>query len=250
MESYLPEASINSEAIKRNQDLPASGGVFNPLNLAIYGYASNNPVKYSDPTGRIPVDAVYQRAAAENADRLVEAQNAAMDNPSYQPNAGGQGATHCNQATYDIAAATGMRNSTYLDRPRDNSLANTSAAVLAAGPSAPSGVPIPGGRVEISATAAQRMANEGWTVIAAYFNSNAVFDRKTGKWEPGHGHLATVRPSDQPYDPAQGPLLANVGIQVGVASSEAVFGSLYDKGEVHYYYDSHQALPSSQHEPE
>jgi hypothetical protein len=32
------------------------GGVFNTVNLAAYTYAANNPVKYTDPTGMLPVD--------------------------------------------------------------------------------------------------------------------------------------------------------------------------------------------------
>ena len=33
-------------------DLPGMGGVFDPTNLAVYHYASNNPLRYVDPTGR------------------------------------------------------------------------------------------------------------------------------------------------------------------------------------------------------
>jgi len=48
---YLPSAPVNEEAKKRNQSLPGQGGVFNYVNLHIYHYAGNNPVKYVDPTG-------------------------------------------------------------------------------------------------------------------------------------------------------------------------------------------------------
>ena len=50
---YIPGAPINDEAKKRNGNLPGQGGVFNYVNLHVYHYAGNNPVKYTDPTGRI-----------------------------------------------------------------------------------------------------------------------------------------------------------------------------------------------------
>jgi len=48
---YLPVAPVDDEARERNGSLPGMGGVFNPVNLALYHYAGNNPVKYTDPTG-------------------------------------------------------------------------------------------------------------------------------------------------------------------------------------------------------
>jgi RHS repeat-associated protein len=49
---YIPVAPVNDEAKKRNQNLPGGGGVFNYVNLHVYHYAGNNPVKYTDPDGR------------------------------------------------------------------------------------------------------------------------------------------------------------------------------------------------------
>jgi hypothetical protein len=49
---YLPAAPVDDEAKKRNGNLPGQGGVFNLVNLAVYHYAANNPVKYTDPTGK------------------------------------------------------------------------------------------------------------------------------------------------------------------------------------------------------
>jgi hypothetical protein len=49
---YIPGAPINDEAKKRNGNLPGMGGVFNTVNLHLYHYAGNNPVKYTDPDGR------------------------------------------------------------------------------------------------------------------------------------------------------------------------------------------------------
>jgi hypothetical protein len=37
-----------------NRSLPGMGGVFYPVNLGLFGYAANNPMKYVDPDGRTP----------------------------------------------------------------------------------------------------------------------------------------------------------------------------------------------------
>ena len=49
---YIPQAPVNDEAKKSNQNLPGMGGVFNTVNLQLYHYAGNNPVCYIDPNGR------------------------------------------------------------------------------------------------------------------------------------------------------------------------------------------------------
>ena len=48
---YIPQAPVNDEAKKHNENLPGMGGVFNVVNLHVYHYAGNNPIKYTDPTG-------------------------------------------------------------------------------------------------------------------------------------------------------------------------------------------------------
>jgi RHS repeat-associated protein len=55
---YLPSAPVNDEARRRNGNLPGMGGVYNYVNLHVYHYAGNNPVKYVDPDGRTPVAAI------------------------------------------------------------------------------------------------------------------------------------------------------------------------------------------------
>jgi hypothetical protein len=52
MGEYIPSAPVNDEARKRNGNLPGMGGVFNHVNLHVYHYAGNNPVKYEDPNGK------------------------------------------------------------------------------------------------------------------------------------------------------------------------------------------------------
>jgi hypothetical protein len=53
MGEYVPGAPINDEVRKSNQNLPGMGGVFNVVNLHVYHYAGNNPVKYTDPDGEV-----------------------------------------------------------------------------------------------------------------------------------------------------------------------------------------------------
>ncbi len=47
----IPVAPTDDEAKKHNENLPGMGGVFNTVNLHVYHYAGNNPVKYTDPMG-------------------------------------------------------------------------------------------------------------------------------------------------------------------------------------------------------
>ena len=49
---YIPKAPTDDEAKKHNEKLPGMGGVYNTVNLHLYHYAGNNPVKYTDPDGK------------------------------------------------------------------------------------------------------------------------------------------------------------------------------------------------------
>ncbi|MEL3913421.1 MAG: hypothetical protein P1P62_10260 [Treponema pedis] len=59
LNDYIPKAPIDDEAKKHNENLPGMGGVYNTVNLHVYHYAGNNPVKYTDPDGREDIYFIY-----------------------------------------------------------------------------------------------------------------------------------------------------------------------------------------------
>jgi RHS repeat-associated protein len=84
---YVPSAPVDDEARKRNGNLPGQGGVFNYVNLHVYHYAGNNPVKYVDPDGkdvvfagsavRRRVESLYKNSATfkSSFDKLLNSRN-------------------------------------------------------------------------------------------------------------------------------------------------------------------------------
>jgi hypothetical protein len=53
MGEYVPRAPVDDEAKKHNENLPGMGGVYNYVNMHVYHYAGNNPVKLADPEGEV-----------------------------------------------------------------------------------------------------------------------------------------------------------------------------------------------------
>jgi RHS repeat-associated protein len=66
---YIPSAPVNDEARRRNGNLPGQGGIFNLVNLHVYHYAGNNPMKYVDPDGRESENVFNHRLEAK---RFIE----------------------------------------------------------------------------------------------------------------------------------------------------------------------------------
>jgi hypothetical protein len=162
---------------------------------------------------------------------LISAQDATRNAHMYQKGGGGRypsatnaDSTFCNQATFDIAEATGFNTSAlYNGVSRDNVNANGAGNNLA--------LAATNGLVNVvSPASAQALANTGYTVIASWINP-------TGE----RGHMATVRPTSNPLNSANGPMVSNVGLPgaTGIVSAKTAFTN-DNLADVKYYYDPKQ----------
>ncbi len=76
MGEYIPQAPINDEAKKNNKNLPGMGGIYNTVNMHVYHYAGNNPIKLVDPDGRdidsllVEAQSKIYEAIASNKDEI------------------------------------------------------------------------------------------------------------------------------------------------------------------------------------
>jgi hypothetical protein len=168
---------------------------------------------------------------------LLEAQKIVLDYLPYRKGGGGpphlllppgSKTTYCSTSTFDVLEATGFHteglyNTKDITAHQIDTTANQASEHLVK--------MAEGGKIiKIKAEEAQKLANIGYTVVAAWYNSD------------GHGHLSTVRPwYDDDYDDSRGPFLANVGWQTGkmFAFTTDAFGK--DK-DVKFYYDPNQSF--------
>jgi hypothetical protein len=163
---------------------------------------------------------------------LIEAQDIVMVAQMYQPGAGGpyhkknnpaDPNTWCNVSTYDVAEATGFHtDGLYNQRRWDYTNANDACRNL---------VEMSKNKkiIKVSPDEAQSLANEGYTVIAA-------------KEHSGHGHLSTVRTyTENSYNKTLGPMLANVGGDVGEMHANEGFRT-NDINSISFYYDPSQTF--------
>jgi hypothetical protein len=87
---------------------------------------------------------------------------------------------------------------------------------------------------DMSFEKSQHLAHRNFTVVVAWFSKNT---KDTGI----HTVILTVRPCE-PYSNKNGPVLANVGGEVGNFSVLTVFKSEKNKSEVKFYYDPGQSF--------
>jgi uncharacterized protein RhaS with RHS repeats len=177
-----------------SEDALAFGGGIN-----FYAYVLDSPVNFADPFGTQPC----------NKQKLIEAQDAAMNNPDFQADPSGY-PTHCNAATQSIMEAMGA--------PVIPGNANAVAQGLA-DPAK--------GYQPINPDQAQAIANAGGLAIGAWTNPNPN----------ASGHVVTVRPEGVPGDSpvgAKGPILNNIGTikGTGIVRQSKAFRSTM---EVLYY---------------
>ena len=167
------------------------------------------------------------------ASNLIAAQDKVMSNPIYREGGGGPfgnstgSETWCNQATFEIVRNTSalrLANVLYGSGPNGyNTTANMAAEnLMNAATGRDSSI------MEITPQEAQKLANKGYTVVAAWKNPSG-----------SSGHMATVRPGNT-FDELTGPMLNNIGAArtTGIRTTiESFSASSYANGEVHFYYD-------------
>ncbi|MEJ5363391.1 MAG: hypothetical protein WHV26_15130, partial [Spirochaetota bacterium] len=180
------------------------GGVFNNGNLDLYCYSLNNPVKYFDPDGNVTLLNVGEESILKIRNAAVKA----MEDPEYQQGGGGHrnaalpGRTWCNQALFDIVQEVlgDLSRFTLARGGRDQTRANDAVVKMI-------GEAIKGNLKMVDAKTAQKLANEGYLVVAG-----AMSKEVDSKGILKSGHVAVVAPSDiRQYDDEKGPMVYHIG---------------------------------------
>ena len=151
MGEYIPVAPINDQARKHNQNLPGMGGVFNLVNMHVYHYAGNNPVKLIDPDGRELGKAGIERIVAEIDKRLNQIWEQSINPRRFlffkmDPNTAWEYAGNINKNSkegYKIGQVRTDRSEVYVNppTPRGNTVADFHTHPVAANKGGFTGVP-------------------------------------------------------------------------------------------------------------
>jgi len=185
---------------------------------------------YTPSTAKPPgqsVDAPVQSVLDNRDPRLYDAvidQYGVSSNPRYRQNRKGQGETYCNIFVWDVTRSMGAEiphwvdaNGDSVDVGRGRELdANESIRWLERHGQSH-------GWSVVSAEKAQSLANQGYPVVATFYNPDTE----------GIGHVAMVRPSE--FFTQYGPAIAQAGASnFNVGSVKQGFG---DRNVVYYYHE-------------
>ena len=120
---YIPQAPVNDEAKKHNENLPGMGGVFNVVNLHLYHYAGNNPVKYTDPDGNF-IASYFANTKFNNAfNFFIEKYQKKLDTINR--------ASQLYQQIYDIPKNTALEDAIVFDKEQAYDYILTTAGINA-----------------------------------------------------------------------------------------------------------------------
>jgi len=209
------------------------GGVFNTVNLDVYCYSINNPIKYLDPDGNV----TKLNIGEESVMQLAKAGARIIEDPEYREGAGGHrnaafpGRTWCNQALFDIIEAVGLDIRKFTLKGGRNETRANDVVVRMISES------IKGNLKMVDAKTAQELANKGYLVVAGAMgkrtNENGILES---------GHVAAVAPSDiREFDEKKGPMVYHVGAKTNkIMSAKDAFKSFFQ--DVKYFYDPSQKI--------
>ena len=171
-------------------------------------------------------------------DKLKEKQESVIKDENYQQ--GSQGpfgfleatskTTWCNMATQEVTFETSYELSMALRNENDPYCENTNANdmydnLMKAAQNPNSSI------VEITPQQAQVLANQGYTVVGSWKNSNPDLS----------GHIATVEAGHE-YKPETGPYFGNVGSSEYTGTGQTAYKAFgqYNYQSIKYYYDKEQ----------